>query len=105
MPAPTVVIPAPFNATLGLEERLKAAGYTVIVGPPGPREDWTPEEIAQYATADVILASPFQKFGADVLQAAKNLRLIGSFSHAGTLPVNQSYSRTASVTLPPETCA
>lgn len=78
MPAPTVVIPAPFNATLGLEERLKAAGYTVIVGPPGPREDWTPEEIAQYATADVILASPFQKFGADVLQAAKNLRLIGS---------------------------
>ncbi|MCC7372798.1 MAG: D-glycerate dehydrogenase [Chloroflexi bacterium] len=78
MQAPTVVIPAPFNATLGLEERLTAAGYTVIVGPAGPREDWTPEEIERYAAADVILASPFQKFGADVLKAAKNLRLIGS---------------------------
>ena len=79
MQAPTVVIPAPFNATLGLEERLKAAGYKVVVAPPGPRDDWSAEEVAeQFAGADVILAAPNQRFGADVLKAAPNLRLIGS---------------------------
>src|SRR5918999_245393 len=77
--APKVVIPAAFNATLGLEERLKGAGYTVVVAPPGPRSGWTAEEIAsQFADADVILASPNQQFGADVLKAAPRLRLIGS---------------------------
>ena len=79
MQAPTVVIPAPFNATLGLEERLKAAGYKVVVAPPGPRDGWSAEEVAeQFAGADVILAAPNQRFGADVLKAAPNLRLIGS---------------------------
>ena len=79
MQAPTVVIPAPFNATLGLEERLKAAGYTVVVAPPGPRDGWSAEAIAeQFAGADVILAAPNQQFGSDVLKAAPNLRLIGS---------------------------
>jgi phosphoglycerate dehydrogenase-like enzyme len=76
---PKVVIPAPFNATLGLDERLQAAGYTVVTAPPGPRSGWTAEEIAeQFADADVILAAPNQQFGADVLRAAPNLRLIGS---------------------------
>lgn len=76
---PKVVIPAPFNATLGLDERLKAAGYAVVVAPPGPRSGWTEEEIAaHFADADVILASPSQQFGADVLRAAPRLRLIGS---------------------------
>jgi len=79
MQAPTVVIPAPFNATLGLEERLTAAGYTVVVAPPGPRDGWSAEEIAQqFAGANIILAAPNQRFGADVLRAAPNLRLIGS---------------------------
>jgi phosphoglycerate dehydrogenase-like enzyme len=76
---PTVVVPAPFNATLGLEERLKAAGYTVVVAPPGPRDGWSHQEIMdQFAGADVILTAPNQRFGADVLKAAPNLRLIGS---------------------------
>ena len=76
---PKVVIPAPFNATLGLDERLRAAGYSVVLAPPGPRTGWTEEEIAaQFADADVILASPNQQFGADVLRAAPHLRLIGS---------------------------
>lgn len=76
---PKVVIPAVFNATLGLDERLKAAGYSVVEAPPGPRTGWTEEEIAtQFADADVILASPSQQFGTDVLRAAPNLRLIGS---------------------------
>jgi phosphoglycerate dehydrogenase-like enzyme len=76
---PKVVIPAPFNATLGLDERLTAAGYAVTTAPPGPRTSWTAEEIAaQFADADVILAAPSQQFGADVLRAAPRLRLIGS---------------------------
>ena len=76
---PKVVIPAAFNATIGLEERLRAAGYAVVVAPPGPRTGWTAEEVrTQFADADVILASPSQQFGADVLRAAPNLRLIGS---------------------------
>jgi phosphoglycerate dehydrogenase-like enzyme len=76
---PKVVIPTPFNATLGLDGRLKAAGYSVVVAPPGPRMAWTAEEIAeQFADADVILAAPNQQFGADVLRAAPRLRLIGS---------------------------
>lgn len=79
MSPPKVVIPAQFNATLGLDERLKAAGYTVVVAPAGPRTSWTEEEIAsRFADADVILASPSQQFGADVLRAAPNLRMIGS---------------------------
>jgi phosphoglycerate dehydrogenase-like enzyme len=79
MQAPTVAIPAPFNATIGLEERLRASGYTVVVAPPGPRDGWSADEIAeQFTGADVILAAPNQRFGADVLRAAPNLRLIGS---------------------------
>lgn len=76
---PKVVLPPTFNATLGLDERLTAAGYDVSMAPPGPRDGWTADEIAsQFANADVILASPNQKFGADVLRAAPRLRLIGS---------------------------
>jgi D-3-phosphoglycerate dehydrogenase len=79
MPNPKVVLPATFNATLGLDERLKEAGFDVTQAPPGPRSGWTAEEIAgQFADADVILASPNQQFGADVLRAAPHLRLIGS---------------------------
>lgn len=79
MKPPIVVIPPAFTATLGLDERLRAAGYTVVQAPPGPRDGWTPDEIARhFADADVILAAPNTRFGADVLRAAPRLRLLGS---------------------------
>src|SRR5687767_11542884 len=76
---PTIVLPAAFDATLGLEERLRAAGYRVIVAPPGPRTEWTQQEIETlFADADVILAAPNQKFPGEVIRASPRLRLIGS---------------------------
>ena len=78
--APKVVIPAPpFTATLGLDERLRAAGYEVVLMPPGTRADWTAEEIATvFAGADIILAAPNQRLWGDVMRAVPGLRLVGS---------------------------
>ena len=41
--SPKIVIPTAFTATIGLDERLTAAGYEVVEAPPGPRTGWTDE--------------------------------------------------------------
>ncbi len=79
MAAPKVVVPPELTANVGLHEKLRSAGYNVVVLDRRPETPWTADEIETlFADADAIIASPAQPFPAEVLQAAKRVRMISS---------------------------
>ena len=77
--APKVVIPAPFTATLGLRRAAQGSRLLRVVAPPGPRTAGRAEEIAaQFADADVILASPEPAVRRRGAQGRARLRMVSS---------------------------
>lgn len=77
-----VVIPPASDATDGasLGARLRAAGHEVATSPPGrPWDAWEPDDFQRlFADADVVIGAPGRTYPAEVLAAARRLRLISS---------------------------
>jgi phosphoglycerate dehydrogenase-like enzyme len=78
--AQTVAVAPGGNATPGLEERLREAGYRVVEIPPsGPGGRPGPGELRdRFGEADAIVAMPRGRYSREVLEAAPRLRLITS---------------------------
>jgi phosphoglycerate dehydrogenase-like enzyme len=77
-----IAIPPPSQSGTGprLEERLRGAGYEVVVTPAGtPRDPWTPEDLRDiFTNVDAVVASPGRSYPAELFAAAPRLRLITS---------------------------
>ncbi|MGI9149402.1 MAG: NAD(P)-dependent oxidoreductase, partial [Chloroflexota bacterium] len=77
-----IAIPPPLQTGSGprLEERLREAGYEVVVAPAGRDSDgWSPEELRDiFQEVDVVVASPSRSYPAELFAAAPRLRLITS---------------------------
>jgi D-3-phosphoglycerate dehydrogenase len=79
MTSARIVVPAGFASTTGVANRLREAGHTVIETPPMDGRPWSADQIDQYfRDADVIVVSPNQPCGEEVLRGSRRLRLVAS---------------------------
>jgi D-3-phosphoglycerate dehydrogenase len=71
-----IALPPASTATDGprLEDRLRAAGYEVVIA-----DRWTDADLAPlFGDVDVVVASPARKYPVELFQAAKRMKLITS---------------------------